>query len=405
MSIAGYDQSSAARPFFSAPETQLNAWGENPSEMLPYYGGGYLILEYFAQRMGGYDQIKPLIDTPGIGVQTFDSYLSQHAGMRFADLFRDFVVANVVNDRSVGDGRFGYQRLTQRASIQEKGRSTFPTTSAQSVRPYATRYVEYLPGGHAGTLDLSFRGAGTARLYGAPPHSGQAQWWGNAADEMASTLTRTVDLTGVGQATLRFSAWFDVEPDYDYAGVSVSTDAGCSWQTLPGTHTTTVDPVGQNFGNGFTGRSGDGSGDDAAGGWVDVTMDLTPFAGREVLLRFYYVTDQSYHGSGVAFDDISIPEIGFADDAETDAGWEARGFLRSVNAASLDWAVQAITFGDQGTQVLQLPVAPDSTGGALAGTLSIPSFGSGVRRVVVAVSPLVPVTLEPADYTLEARLR
>jgi hypothetical protein len=46
-----------------------------------------------------------------------------------------------------------------------------------------------------------------------------------------------------------------------------------------------------------------------------------------------------------------------------------------------------------------------ATGGALAGTLSIPSFGSGVRRVVVAVSPLVPVTLEPADYTLEARLR
>jgi hypothetical protein len=35
----------------------------------------------------------------------------------------------------------------------------------------------------------------------------------------------------------------------------------------------------------------------------------------------------------------------------------------------------------------------------------VDGFGAGVRRVVVALSPLVPVTLEPVDYRLEATIR
>ena len=230
--------------------------------------------------------------------------------------------------------------------------------------------------------------------------TGRAQWWSNAADEMESTLTREVDLSAVEGATLRFSAWYSTERDYDYAGVAVSTDGGCSWQTLPGQHTTDANPVGQNLGHGLTGSSGGGP----VAAWVDETMDLSPFAGRKVLLRFHYVTDQSYHGSGFAVDDVSIPEIGLADDAETDQGWEARGFLRSVNASALDWAVQVIAFADGGTQVRQVPLSATS-GGGLQGTLRVDGFGAAVRRVVVAMSPLVPVTLEPVDYRLEATIR
>jgi hypothetical protein len=217
---------------------------------------------------------------------------------------------------------------------------------------------------------------------------------------MESTLTREVDLSTVEGATLRFSAWYSTERDYDYAGVAVSTDDGCSWQTLPGQHTTDANPVGQNLGHGLTGSSGGGP----VATWVDETMDLTPFAGRKVLLRFHYVTDQSYHGPGFAVDDVSIPEIGLADDAETDQGWEAKGFLRSVNASALDWAVQVIAFADGGTQVRQVPLSAGS-GGELQGALRVEGFGAAVRRVVVAVSPLVPVTLEAVDYRLEATIR
>jgi hypothetical protein len=332
-------------------------------------------------------------------VRTFESYFAQtNPARRFDDLFRDFVVANLLNDRSVADGRYGYEHLPNLRARPQETDSAYPVTATGRLRPYATRYVDLQPGGRRGNLELRFSGAGEVPLFASGPHAGRAQWWGNAADEMESTLTRPVDLTGVTQATLHFSTWFDTERDYDYAGVAVSTDGGCSWQTLPGQNTTDANPVGQNLGNGFTGKSGGGD----AVAWVDETMDLSPFAGQQILLRFFYVTDQSYHGEGFAVDTISIPEIGFADDAATDqGGWEARGFLRSLNATTLDWAVQVVAFADDGTQVRQMALGG---AGPIEGTLTVPRFGEAVHHVVVAVSPLVPVTSEAADFHLEATL-
>jgi hypothetical protein len=66
--------------------------------------------------------------------------------------------------------------------------------------------------------------------------------------------------------------------------------------------------------------------------------------------------------------------------------------------------VQVIAFSDGGTQVRQVPLRAGS-GGQLQGTLRVDGFGAAVRRVVVALSPLVPVTLEPVDYRLEATIR
>ena len=412
MAVAGFDQIAAARAYLNNSEIQLNAWSERPSESQPYYGGGYLILEYFAQRAGGYERIKDLIASAGSSVATFESYLRGRpvpalAGLRFDDLFRDFVVANVANDRYFADGRFGYDRLGLRARVQES--QVVPPVTAPAgalsnaaIRPYAARYVELTPGQSRGTLELRFAGAADARLYGAAPHSGLHQWWGNAVDDAASTLTHEVDLTGVSHATLRFSTWFNVERDYDYAGVAVSTDGGCSWRTLAGQHTTGDNPIGQNLGQGFTGKSE---------GWIDETMDLTPFAGSKPLIRFYYITDQSYHGSGFALDDVSIPEIGWSDDAEgDDPAWRADGFIRSVNAAAVDWAVQAVAFSDPGPagsviSISHLGASRSGDGGNAAGALQIPDFGDAVKRVVVAISPLVPVTLEPVEYRLEAVIR
>ncbi|MGH2352328.1 MAG: hypothetical protein ACRDI2_02645 [Chloroflexota bacterium] len=401
MAVAGYDQSSAARSFLNNPGIQLNAWAQRPSESLPHYGGGYLMLEYFAQRLGGYEHVKDLIASPGSSVHTFDSYFAQRRSrMRFDDLFRDFVIANLINDRTVADGRFGYENLSGRVRVQET-HAGLPAASSGFVRPYGTRYIEFQPDNQGGDLELTFSGARETRLFAGPPHSGRAQWWGNAADEIESTLTREFDLTEVQHATLTFAAWFDIERDYDYAGVAVSTDAGCSWQTISGGYTTDSNPTGQNLGHGFTGRSGGGE----TPIWIDETMDLTPFVGQQILLRVFYVTDQSYHGSGFAVDDVSIPEIGFADDAETDRGWEARGFLRAVNATALDWAVQVVAFTDHGPQIMQVPLTADGATGAVQGTVTVRRFGQNVHRVVAAVSPLVPVTLEAAEFRLDAQLR
>ncbi|HET7769106.1 MAG TPA: hypothetical protein VFN74_10040 [Chloroflexota bacterium] len=403
MALAGYSQTSTAHVFLDRPETQLNAWADTTRESAPFYGAGYLILEYFAQRMGGYERVKDLIATPGASIATFEHYFARHVPhMRFDDLFRDFVIANVVNDRTVADGRFGHSLTTQRARIQEQHVVPLATAGGGALsnaapRPYTARYVQLNPGEARGELELRFGGGAEARLFGAAPKTGTHQWWGHATDDSASFLTRELDLTGVDSATLTFGAWFNTERDYDYGGVAVSADGGCSWRTLAGRHTTDANPVGQNYGHGYTGRSE---------GWLDEQMDLTPYAGQKVLLRFFYITDQAYHGSGFAVDDVAVPEIELFDSAEEESdAWRVEGFLRSVNAAAVDWAVQAIVYTEGGVQIVPLTAAQGPDGGPVTGTLRIPGFGTTVRRVVVAISPLVPVTLEPTEYRLEAVVR
>ena len=52
-------------------------------------------------------------------------------------------------------------------------------------------------------------------------------WWyrrSNRGDSISTTLTRTFDLSSIETATLRLNIWFDVEYQWDYGYVQISTD-------------------------------------------------------------------------------------------------------------------------------------------------------------------------------------
>ena len=93
--------------------------------------------------------------------------------------------------------------------------------------------------------------------------------------------------------------------------MEASTDQGSHWQILPALHTSNKDTSGNAFGPGWTGNSGGG----ASAEWVGERVDLTPFAGKQILLRFESITDDSYNGAGFLLEDIAIPQIGFLDRA------------------------------------------------------------------------------------------
>jgi immune inhibitor A len=94
---------------------------------------------------------------------------------------------------------------------------------------------------------------------------------------------------------------------------------------------------------------------------VDEEIDLTPFAGRMVLLRFEYVTDEAANGGGMAVDDISVPEIGFGDDAEQDGGWQAAGFRRVAAPVPARYLIQLVTEGPDGWSAQRIPVEANGT--------------------------------------------
>ncbi len=155
------------------------------------------------------------------------------------------------------------------------------------------------------------------------------------------------------------------------------------WTTLPGQRTTQENPYGVNYGHGYTGSSG---------GWVQERIDLTPYVGQGVQLRFEYVTDDGPLGAGVFLDDVEISALGYRHNAEADdGGWEARGFSRSPLILPQAWLLQLVTQRQEGTTVERLALNSDNSGRWVV------DLGAGESAVLI-VSGATRVTTEPARY-------
>src|SRR5205807_5870468 len=144
---------------------------------------------------------------------------------------------------------------------------------------------------------VSFQGQSDIGVISSPAHSGSGLWWSNRGDVADPTMTRSFDLSKVSSATLSFYTWFDTEDTLDYAYVEMSTDGGIGWDTLKGAYTSSTNPNGTNFGNGYTGESSSKPDADSHG-WLHEQIDLTPYAGKQVMLRFEYITDDGYNAQG-----------------------------------------------------------------------------------------------------------
>jgi bacillopeptidase F (M6 metalloprotease family) len=243
-------------------------------------------------------------------------------------------------------------------------------------------------------MKIGFDGARQTKLLPTDPHSGKTMWWSDRADGLDSTLTRTVDLRGATRPILSYWTWYEIEKDYDYAYVAVSIDGGSRWTTLAAQGTTRDDPNGNNLGNGYTDISGGGK----VPVWIKEEIDLTPYAGKEVQLRFEYVTDAALNLHGFAVDDIAISGGVLNDDAESDNGWKADGFIRSTNVVSQRFIVQLLRFTASGTTVDRHAVD--------AGTLGLDVDTSSDRRApLLAVTGFAVRTTQPVPFSVSVERR
>jgi len=383
--LNGYAETSRIQAFLQDPDTQLNAWSDQPDDAYAHYGAARLIMQYFLERFGE-DALRRLISNPAKGIRGFDEILAAY-GLGFDDFFRDWVVANYLDDPSLMDGRYGYRRLELPDVTPVAVHDRYPVTVTGTVCQYAADYVVLQPAGS--DVRIEFEGTSTVDLIPNCPHSGNYQWWSNRGDLSDCRLTGEFDLTEVDSATLRFWLWYDIENGWDYAYVEASTDAGTTWDILRGTHSTDYNPNGNSLGWGYTGISGGGSDPH----WIEESVDLSGYAGEKVWIRFEYITDDAINRVGLCLDDVSIPEIGYFDDAESgDHGWQAEGFVRVGSVLPQRYAVQVVQFGPD---VVVTPMILDSR---QRGDMRILGFGSNVERAVLVISGLTPVTTEVAQY-------
>lgn len=145
------------------------------------------------------------------------------------------------------------------------------------------------------------------------PFAGDFFYYSGAGNNLDNWMYREFDLPAGASLTAQVN--YEIESDWDYAYVVVSTDGGANWEEVETNHSTSDNPNGQNFGHGITGDSN---------GWTELTADLSAYTGN-VLLGFRYWTDVAVIEDGLMVDEIQV--TGHDNDgAEEDAGWTFEGF-------------------------------------------------------------------------------
>ena len=372
--MVGFDQVDT-RGFLNRTDTQLNSWGQSalPDEAGHHYGASYLFMLYLWERLGD-DVVRLLSRHPFDSFEALDLIIADD-GLSVNDLFSDWIVANYLDDTSIVDGRYGYAYETLSGVCPRQTPEEFPALLANEMPQYSAQYIEI---NGEGDFDIEFSGITQVGAIPDTAHSGEYMWWSGRGDRSNMTMTRAFELTGLTKATLQFWTWYDIQAYLDYGLISVSQDNGESWEILRGPRTV-YDPILDEFPM-YTGISGSGG----QPTWALETIDLSAYVGGEILIQFEYVTDTYHARAGWAIDDISIPEIGYFDDAETeDDGWISRGFKRMQNNLPQSWAVHLISYGET-PKVQTLDVS--ETGKATT-TFSHDNQDSHTTLIVGAMAP------------------
>jgi len=367
----------SVEPFLEQPDTQLNTWDPSGDNYV-HYAAADLFSRYLYLRTGD-GSLQDFVSSGEHGIEGIDAFLKhRNAGFDFQGLFGDWLVANYLDET---EGIYSYPQ----ADIAVTSLTALDSADSDedTVHQFGADYIEV-----GGDGAFTFDGGNSVPSLANEPHSGRSQWWSARGDDIDTTLTREFDLTNLDSATLRFWTWFDIEKWYDFGYVEASTDGGETWQALAGRHTTTDDPVRQAYGPGYTGRSGGGDEPE----WVEEKIDLTPFAGKRILLLFEYVADGGVNAPGWAIDDIRVPELDFVDDAESAGDWQAEGFRQVSAPLQQRFLVQVIEIGDKTlVRQIELDAANDAR-------IELRGKSEGVDLSVVVISAVTEGTTEIAPY-------
>ena len=384
--LLGLPSSGVARGnmFLENPDQQLNSWTEDGTA--PFYGQGYVLNRYIYDRLGK-DRYLEFATSSYPGLMAVDAVAEANdLELNGESLWLDWLVALAIHDDPQSPEIYRFES-TGLNTAAVTSLANLPVSFQTDVRQYAADYYE-LP---KGMTEITFKGNHEVPLLNEERVSGGRFWLAQRANYSNPRLTRAFDLREVDQATLNYDFYADIEQGYDFAYVSVSLNEGRTWLPLAGEQMQGLDPEDNPAGSAladrfYTGRTRQ---------WLHDSIDLSPFTGHEILLRFEYVTDPILTYGGLAVDDIAIPEIDFFDNVEGDAvDWTAEGFTRTTPYLPQRWHIQMISHSDNGPAVHTLPVIEN-------GELSMTFEEGGTKeKSILIVAATAPMTLEPATYEL-----
>lgn len=334
--LGGYGHDDGSINFYlDHPENSLVNWDEHKvtstgPETIADYGQVYLFTLYMNDKFGR-EFIRDLALSNSQGINGVNETLKAHGiDMDFTKLYQNFITALTLDSDRVGDGIYNFDSIDLRDLVVDKnGTKRGMTVNFEKAVTYEKEGVPAW-GGDFKVLDfqdkiknISFNGVDFLpspwKTVADPLGSTNQVLWGNNGDEADNAIILEADLSNVKSATLKFDNYIDIEEQWDFGVVQVSTDEGKTWKSLANENTRS-DVVEEGYPRikanlpGFTGKYE---------GWNKEAFDLSQYAGQKVLVAFRYLTDWGGNESGWFIDNIEIPEIGFKNDGSSVAGFKS----------------------------------------------------------------------------------
>lgn len=299
IAVKGHVDAAAANP-----ENSLTVWGDQGDlEILTDYGQAYLFQYYLLEKFG-----KPftqaLFHNQANGISGVNSTLAAfNIQKTFADVFHDWSVAMLINSKTPAGGLYQFYNIDPKLSYYfaplNIGTPSAPNPEAfntPGAAPWGTDYI-WVNGDPKALGKLTFNGVAYSTFPTGWTSDGEVLS-GGAGD----LLDNWAIFETVGGGALTFDTYYDIEEFWDFGFVQVSTDNGKTWTSLANAYTTSVhDPsahptVVANL-PGLTGWSSD---------WVNMSYDLSAYAGQNILVAFRYVTDWATYYDGWFIDNVFV---------------------------------------------------------------------------------------------------
>ncbi|MEE2700758.1 MAG: hypothetical protein VX800_01040 [Chloroflexota bacterium] len=357
--------------FPTNPTVSLVNWPLTLGNSSQYYDVATHFMLYLSQTFGD-ETLYAFMEEPLDGIIGIEQYLdSMNSGKSFGEIFTEWLVTRYLNEH-------GGETTSRIRPIP----LTLGEVVAGSIPQYSGTFYE-IPETSADHMRLSFKGQLTTPSLPTAPQTGNYCWWSNRGDLIDSMLTGTFKLEAQSHPKLSYSIWHEIENGWDFAYVQISTDEGLTWHILESQNMSDGGPQNM-FGSTYTGNSN---------GWLRETIDLSEYAGHDVLLRFEYITDESIHGSGLCLDDITVEGGEHGNQLEgaeyTNSTWIPRGFVRLPSELPQDYTITVIDT-DLPHANYSVPITPNKSASHVLHT----------NKGIVLVTALMNVTMQPATFEL-----
>ncbi|WP_051353235.1 immune inhibitor A domain-containing protein [Thalassobacillus devorans] len=312
------------------PENSLTNWDEHVNaETGPETIADYALVQLF--NLYNYEQfgqefIRTIATSEVNSIEGYEKALKEFGiNKTFNEVYQDFTTALTIDDDQFKGGIYGFQNADLRELEVEDGKERGKTVNFEKAKAFekdgvpawGTDYKVFDFEDNAKIEDFNFNGVDFMptkwETVADPLGSDNQVYWGGEGNELDNNIIFEADLTNVNEATLQFDNYIDIEEQWDFGVVQVSTDNGQTWTSLANENTRS-DVVPEGYPKikdnvpGFTGHYED---------WQQETFDLSDYAGQKVHISFRYLTDWGYNDAGWFVDNIEVPEIGLSYDGSS----------------------------------------------------------------------------------------